>query len=92
LEKNFNSAILYLHINELKELIRYYVQKEKIHDENGIYPDSFEEWKANSEFTKVNTVWGYSTYGVKYWIFIKYRNVCKTYSLKCYPIYMDKNY
>jgi len=101
-EKVFNPATLYPHIDQLKELIKPYVEKEKIRNENGIYPGgyniksefvySLEEWDANSEFTTVDSLWGYNAYGIKYWILAKYRNVCKTYSLKCDPIYMDENY
>jgi len=101
-EKVFNPATLYPYIDQLKELIKPYVEKEKIRNENGVYPggynikskaiNSLEEWDANSEFTTVNTLWGFNAYGIKYWILAKYRNVCKTYSLKCDPIYMDENY
>jgi len=101
-EKVFNPANLYPRIDELKEFIKPYVKKEKIRNDKGIYPggynlktkfiNSYEEWEANSEFTKVNTLWGHNAYGIKYWILAKYRNVCETYSLECDPIYMDKNY
>ncbi|ORX79231.1 hypothetical protein BCR32DRAFT_234398 [Anaeromyces robustus] len=101
-KKVFNPATLYPHIDELKELIKPFIEKEKIRNKNGIYPggynlyadtiNSFDEWDANSEFTMVKTLLGLNAYGLKYWILGKYRYVCKTYKLECDPIYIDKNY
>jgi len=101
IEKAFNPAVLFPHIDEIKSFIEPYVMKDKIPDTNGLLPGrinhlansffSVEEWNANSEFTTVPT-YPYCAYGIKYWILAKYRNVCKTYNLNCDPTYMDENY
>jgi len=101
--KVFNPAILFPHIDELKDLIRTYVQKDKEMDENGNYPGrlrepfdwdlySIEEWEANSEFTTINSRYLNYVYGIKYWILSKYRFVCTYYNMDCDPVYMDENY
>ncbi|ORX61231.1 hypothetical protein BCR36DRAFT_394312 [Piromyces finnis] len=97
----FNPAILFPRIDELKEFIRSYAEKDYTADEEGKYPGrinalginpyTFEHWEANSEFTSVTTL-QYNAYGIKYWILSKYRNVCKTYDLECDPLYLDENY
>ncbi|ORX85030.1 hypothetical protein BCR32DRAFT_195355, partial [Anaeromyces robustus] len=101
INKAFNPAILFPHIDELKALIKPYIEKDKTYDENGHYPGRFktnvkdfstiEEWEANSEFTTVKSYNIYS-FGLKYWILIRYRNICRTYKMECDPIYMDNNY
>jgi len=101
-EKVFNPATLYPHIDELKKFIKSSVKKEKVRNEKGIYPGgynidseavySYEEWDANSEFTTVKTLYDNNAYGIKYWILAKYRNVCKTYKLECDSVYLDENY
>jgi len=97
----FNPATLFPHIDELKEFIRPYVEKDKTPDKNGNLPGrlheetedySLEEWDANCEYTTVRTGQGSRAYGLKYWILAKYRNVCKTYDIECDPTYMDENY
>jgi len=100
-ETVFNPATLFPHIDELKEFIRPYAEKDYTPDENGNYPGrindlannpyTFEHWEANSEFTSVTTL-QYNAYGIKYWILAKYRNVCKTYDLECDPVCLDENY
>ncbi|ORX85028.1 hypothetical protein BCR32DRAFT_305672 [Anaeromyces robustus] len=99
--KVFNPAILFPYIDELKALIKSYIEKDKIPDENGNYPGRFnssvkdfstlEEREANSEFTTVKSYYRYS-YGIKYWILIRYRYICITYKMEYDPIYMDNNY
>ncbi|ORY78283.1 coth-domain-containing protein [Neocallimastix californiae] len=100
-ETVFNPATLFPHIDELKEFIRPYAQKDYTPNEEGNYPGrintlginpyTFEHWEANSEFTSVITL-QYNAYGIKYWILAKYRNVCKTYDLECDPVYLDENF
>jgi len=99
----FNPALLFPHIDELKELIRPYIKYDKTPDENGINHGvinlvnpieySYEQWEANSEFTTIakKELKG-SAYGLKYWILARYRKVCETFGLECDPVYMDKNY
>ncbi|ORX85026.1 hypothetical protein BCR32DRAFT_192540, partial [Anaeromyces robustus] len=99
--KVFNPDILFPHIDELKALIKPYIEKDRIYDENGHYPGRFnpyvkdystiKEWEANSEFTTVSSYLYYS-FGIKYWILIRYRYICRTYKLECDPIYMDNDY
>jgi len=97
----FNPAVLFPHIDELKEFIRPYVELDKTPDENGKYPGknheeadhyTFEEWEANCEFTTVKTNQNSRAYGLKYWILEKYRYVCKNYDMECDPQYMDEQY
>ncbi|OUM65292.1 Non-catalytic module family DOC2, partial [Piromyces sp. E2] len=92
----FNPATLFPHIDEMKKLIKPYVEKDKTPDANGNYPGrintsandfyTLEEWDSNSEFTKINTA-----YGIKDWILRKYRFVCNYYEIDCDPTYMDEN-
>ena len=96
-DRVFNPSILYPHIDELKQFIKFYVELDKTPDANGFYPGvlnkysndfySIEEWDAFSEFTS-----HYQSYGLKYWILLKYRSVCQKFNLDCDPIYMDENY
>jgi len=99
----FNPAILFPHIDELKELIQPYVKYDKTPDENGINHGvinlvnpieyTYEQWEANTEFTTIakKEIKG-SAYGLKYWILTRYRVTCKTFGFECDPIYMDENY
>ncbi|OUM61525.1 hypothetical protein PIROE2DRAFT_12438, partial [Piromyces sp. E2] len=99
--KVFNPATLFPYIDELKDLIREYVKKDKELDENGNYPGrineagfdffTYEAWEANSEYTTVSTLMGYA-FGIKYWILSVYRFVCTYYHMECDPTYMDENY
>jgi len=99
--KVFNPSTLFPRIDELKEFIRPYAEKDYTPDENGEYPGrinklgknhyTFEYWEANSEFTPIATL-QYNAYGIKYWILAKYRYVCKVYAIECDPIYLDENY
>jgi len=98
----FNPAILFPHIDEVKEFIRPYIVHDKTPGENGINPGvlnllnpvdhSLARWDANSEFTTINAGAGSDAYGIKYWILERYRAVCIYYSLECDPVYMDENY
>ncbi|ORX77392.1 hypothetical protein BCR32DRAFT_235796 [Anaeromyces robustus] len=100
-DKVFNPAILFPHIDELKNFIKPYVKADKTPDENGEYPGrlntkatdlySLEVWDAASEFTRVKTKYNY-TYGLKYWILYRYRFVCRYYEMKCDPTYIDESY
>ncbi|ORX78271.1 hypothetical protein BCR32DRAFT_206956, partial [Anaeromyces robustus] len=95
----FNPAILYPHIDEIKNLIKPYIEKEKELNTNGYYPGvmkndeliyTFHEWDINIEFTTLFDTYG--TYGLKYWIIAKYRNVCNLLHLDCDPYYMNDFY
>jgi len=99
----FNPAILYPHIDELKEFIKPYILHDKTPNEDGLHPGvlnllnptdySMEQWEANSEFTTINEPSvGSDAYGIKFWILERYRAVCTHYSLECDPVYMDENY
>ncbi|OUM66930.1 carbohydrate-binding module family 18 protein [Piromyces sp. E2] len=100
--KVFNPAVLFPHIDELKELIRPYVKKEYIKDKYGNYPGrinhsdwdlySYEIWEANSDFTNHdNSQWEYF-YGIKSWILERYRFLCSYYRMTCDATYLDKNF
>jgi len=100
-EKVFNPATLYPHIDELKQFIKPYVELDKTPNAEGQYPGrlntkakdffSLKEWEDNSEFKKVKTNYS-NTYGLKYWTLYRYRFVCQYYHMECDPTYMDENY
>jgi len=100
-DKVFNPATLYPHIDEIKKLIRPYVEKDyqpldgsKLPGRINVNGDefyNFKQWDANIEFTSVPTD-QYFAYGIKYWILAKYRYLCSTYKLECDATYLDKNY
>jgi len=103
INKVFNPAVLFPHIDDLKDFIRPYVLFDKTPNENGINPGilnfsnpcdySMAQWEANSDFTTVNEPSvGSDAYGIKYWILERYRAVCIHYNLECDPVYMDENY
>jgi len=103
INKVFNPAVLFPHIDDLKDFIRPYVLFDKTPNEIGIHPGilnfsnpsdySMAQWEANSEFTTINDLSvGSDAYGIKYWILERYRAVCKHYNLECDPVYMDENY
>ncbi|ORX46006.1 hypothetical protein BCR36DRAFT_332548 [Piromyces finnis] len=95
--KSFNPAILFPHIDELKKIIKPYVQKDKEPDINGKYPGQFNasvkiysvaQWDANSEYTTIyNFLFDTEAYGLKYWILSKYRYICQALGMNC-----DSNY
>jgi len=99
--KVFNPSTLYPHIDELKQFIKPYVELDKTPDSEGAYPGrinlkgypstiTMEQWDAYSEFTT-----GLSdrmAYGLKYWILMEYRNVCKIYNMECDQKYIDESY
>jgi len=100
-KKTFNPTVLFPHIDELKSLIKPYIENDRTPDENGNYPGginqnnmdfyTIEEWEANSEFTTIPSYFQY-TFGIKYWILMRYRYICKAYKFECDPTYMDNNY
>jgi len=99
--KVFNPTVLFPHIDEIKEMIRPYIEEEKTPDENGEvigvinkygYDFPFEYWEPNIEFTSITDGVMSRAYGIKYWILMKYRYVCKNYDIECDPVYMDENY
>jgi len=99
----FNPAVLFPHIDEVKQLITPYIKKIKTPDETGYCPGiinklnpvdySYEEWDANCEFTTINNEdVSCSAYGLKYWILGRYRAVCNYLNMECDPVYMDEDY
>jgi len=101
IEKAFNPELLFDRIDELKDFIRPYVQKDKT-PVNGKKPGmlntratndyTMEQWEANSEFTNLGINSSSSGYGLKYWILNRYRKACELYNFNCDPVYMDLNY
>ncbi|ORX82571.1 hypothetical protein BCR32DRAFT_202599, partial [Anaeromyces robustus] len=105
INKVFNPAILYPRIDELKQFIKPYVELDKTVNSEGKYPGrinensacgaiffSQEQWDAYSEFTTGYTGDERVSYGLKYWILMKYRYICNQYNMECDPIFMDENY
>ncbi|KAL6596527.1 coth protein-domain-containing protein [Neocallimastix sp. 'constans'] len=92
--KVFNPATLFPRIDEIKSFIRPYVQLDKTLNDNGEYPgrmnkndDTFytmEQWEASTEFEE-------SLNGLKKFILLRYRYVCKEFSIECDPMYLDEN-
>jgi len=104
INKVFNPATLFPHIDEIKEFIRPYVELDKTPDSNGIFPGviihspyheyyTIQDWDAYSGFNN-GTINPEVTrgFGLKYLILMKYRYICNTYNLECDPVYMDENY
>jgi len=101
-EEAFNPELLFPRIDELKDLIRPYVKKDKTPGSNGKKPGmlneranndyTMEQWEANSEFTNIGVSQSSSGYGLKFWILLRYRRVCTDFKLNCNPEYMDINY
>ncbi|ORX86575.1 hypothetical protein BCR32DRAFT_289885 [Anaeromyces robustus] len=100
-EKVFNPATLYPHIDEIKHFIKPNIKLDKTPNAQGQYPGrlnnnsmefyNFEEWDANSEFTPLPSELLIS-YGLKYWVLARYRFVCQYYHMDCDPVYMDKDF
>eukprot|EP00833_Pecoramyces_ruminatium_P006886 jgi/Orpsp1_1/1180918/evm.model.c7180000075122.1 len=97
----FNPSILYPHIDELKELIRPYIEKEKYLINDSYYPGIFNNyiniydqnsWDVNCEFTSILSLYHEQAYGLKYWILGKYRYICKSLDMVCDPLYIDPSY
>ncbi|OUM62898.1 hypothetical protein PIROE2DRAFT_10705 [Piromyces sp. E2] len=98
----FSPTILFPRIDELKNIIKSEKIREKTPDANGNIPGvinkkntfdySLEQWEANIEYTTVSDEQMSIGYGLKYWILMKYRHVCKTYNIDCDPTYMDENF
>ncbi|ORX42709.1 coth-domain-containing protein [Piromyces finnis] len=100
-QRVFHPAILFPYIDGIKTYIKPFVIKDKTPDAKGYYPGhlntdgidknfTLEQWDAYSEFTN-----GYSdteSYGLKYWILMRYRFVCDYYQLECDATYLDENY
>jgi len=101
-EEAFNPDLLFPRIDELKDFIRPYVKKDKTPDRNGKKPGmlntkvnndyTMEQWEANSEFTNIGPSEYSSGYGLKFWILLRYRKVCKDFNLNCNKEYLDLNY
>jgi len=97
--KAFNPMVLFPHIDELKEFVKPYVQKDKMPDDNGKFPGQFddsveiyslEQWDANCEYTTIhNFLFNTEAYGLKYWILSKYRYICKALDMNCDSGYIN---
>jgi len=95
----FNPATLFSHIDEIKHFIKPYVILDKTPDANGNFPGAFndvipgfkyytvEEWDDFSEFA-IST----NEAGLKYIILMKYIYICYHLNMECDPIYLDENY
>ncbi|OUM64944.1 Non-catalytic module family DOC2 [Piromyces sp. E2] len=98
----FNPAIIFPHIDKLKEFIKPYIIEDYTPDENGKYPGRINEkailpynmthWDANIEFTTVRTLNFNAAYGLKNWFLERYRSACKIYNIDCDETYLDENY
>ncbi|KAL6596526.1 coth-domain-containing protein [Neocallimastix sp. 'constans'] len=92
--KVFNPATLFPRIDEIKSFIRPYVQLDKTLNDNGEYPGrlnkndnrfyTMEQWEASTEFEE-------SLVGLKKFILLRYRYVCKKFNIECDPMYLDEN-
>jgi len=101
-QEAFNPDVLFPRIDELKDFIRPYVQKDKTPGANGKKPGmlnekmnndyTMEQWEANSEFTNIGPSNSSSGYGLKFWILLRYRKVCQDFKLTCNQEYLDLNY
>jgi hypothetical protein len=88
--KVFNPAILFPHIDEIKSFIRPYVKKDKIPNSDGNYPGrinikdktfyTMEQWESSTEFDE-------SLMGLKQYILLRYRYICKEFCIRCDPFY-----
>ncbi|OUM57606.1 Non-catalytic module family DOC2 [Piromyces sp. E2] len=99
----FNPTVLFPRIDELKDFIRPYIKLDKTPDEKGNLPGkinlnvnpqdeySFAHWEANSEFTSIRNAKSLN-YGLKYWILMKYRYMCRSYNIPYDPYYTNENY
>ncbi|ORX75339.1 coth-domain-containing protein [Anaeromyces robustus] len=94
----FNPGVLFPHIDELKAFIKPYVELDKTPDENGKSPGrinlnddilfSMDQWDESSEFTDINS----TISGLKLFILLKYRYICKEYGIQCDPKYLSDDY
>eukprot|EP00833_Pecoramyces_ruminatium_P016659 jgi/Orpsp1_1/1190691/evm.model.d7180000080568.1 len=91
----FNPATLFPHIDELKSFIRPYVKLEKTPNAEGHYPGrinksaytfyTFKQWEDSIEFVDIKSF----IYGLKHFILLKYRYICKEYNIECDPNYLE---
>jgi len=96
--KVFNPSTLFPRIDELKEFIKPYIILEKTFDENGKYPGrininddmlfSLEQWDDSIEFVDIDS----TISGLKLFILLKYKYICKAYNIECDSKYLDENF
>jgi len=53
---------------------------------------SLGQWDTASEFTNISVMEGDVSFAIKYYILIKYREMCTILNMECDPTYMDENY
>ena len=98
----FNPAVLFPHIDEVKEFIRPYVKLDKTQDKNGNYPGrikkegtdylfNMKQWENSVEYTMTKLSYYDKVYGLKQWILGKYKYVCKTYNIECDKEFLELN-
>ena len=101
IEKAFNPSVLFPHIDEIKSFITRYVQKDKKPDENGEYPGKINKNSYYEEYLFTLKQWDDSIEyineedskcGLKCFIILRYRFICKEYGMECDPTYMDENF
>eukprot|EP00833_Pecoramyces_ruminatium_P018899 jgi/Orpsp1_1/1192931/evm.model.d7180000096991.1 len=92
----FNPATLFPRIDELKSYIEPYVKIDKTLNADGEYPGvlnkvafsiffSYEQWKDSIEYETIADQY----YGLKQYILLRYRFICKEYGIECDPNYLD---
>jgi len=93
-QKVFNPAVLFPHIDEVKEYIRPYVELDKTPDENGNYPGrikkdgvdyyfDMKQWEDSIDYTMTQISDYDKIYGLKKWILGKYNYICQAYNIDC---------
>ncbi|ORX75338.1 coth-domain-containing protein [Anaeromyces robustus] len=92
----FNPKTLFSRINKLKAFIKPYVELDKTPDENGKCPGrinlnddilfSMDQWDESSEFTDIDS----TISGLKLFILLKYRYICKVYNIECDSKYLNE--
>jgi len=99
--KVINPAILFPHIDEIKQFIQPYVLLDKTPDANGNTPGAinenssysvgtYQEWEKYTEFYYSGNEMDDA--GLKYIILQNYRYICNELKMECDPVYMDENY
>jgi len=92
LDDAFNPDLLIPHIDDLKKWIDSYVKKDRNNNSKTKRASdiskydgySYDDFKKNSEYTKVN-----DAEGIKKWIVNRYKFVCNNYNVKCSSKYIE---
>ena len=90
-QKVFNPFVLFPHLEELRDILKPYIIKDRTPDENGNYPGriNFNEkdlytlgqWYSNIDYLSFENSAHGKIYGLKQWISQKYSYVCNQYDL-----------